>query len=160
MENAMNILTCDTLDTGAELPGDLRSWLDEQEVLGLALESVQSLAANDAAFRQLRFETFRPQMMLTLLAYCYATDTYGSDDVEWAADHETSVRYICGGQRPDRQTVRRFRRVHRSRIEGCLTSMFKEALARRSGEDDAGQASVWAGRKLDLAVLTDTAAAD
>jgi hypothetical protein len=156
----MNTLTRDTVETVSELPGDLRSWLDEQQVVEFAREAVQTVVANDRAFGQAAFEQFRPQVLLTLLAYCYATDTYGSDDVEWAAQNETAGRHLCGGQRPDPQSVRRFRRRYRPQIEQCLAAMFNEALAYRSGESDAAAASVWARRKVDLAVLTDTAAVD
>src|SRR6266571_3085305 len=80
---------------------DLRESLGEPILLKLALDGVQSLnpAKLNAAISGR--EKLRPQMMLTLLSYCYAARIYGSRDIAWAIRNNTTVRYICAHTCPE-----------------------------------------------------------
>ena len=105
-----NMLTTERLlRTSDELPADLRRWLGRRGLVGLALEAVQTVdwRVNPVTDDN---QEIRPQMMLTLLSYCYAAGICGSQDIEWAAQSDKTVRYICAGKEPDWPTIRRFRR--------------------------------------------------
>jgi hypothetical protein len=151
-----------------ELPADLRSWLPERRLLELTLEAVEVVSLQGESFGGKRFEQFSPTMMLTLLTYCYATDSFGSGDVEWAATNETTPRYICRLSLPDANAIRRFRRAYRASVMQCLMYVLNGAIAERPASDSFEaiyaetfvDADAWARRKIDLAILMDTAASD
>ncbi|MBI2928946.1 MAG: hypothetical protein HYY24_25055 [Verrucomicrobia bacterium] len=85
----------------------------------------------------------RPQMLLTLLTYCYATGCLGSDDIERGAARNPTLRYLCAGAHPSSEQVRRFRRGHRTLITRCLRKALLSAwqfrlwlgLAQEAGAD-------------------------
>jgi hypothetical protein len=152
-------------------PPDLRESLGEPILLKLALDGVQSLdpaklklAANGTA-------PLRPQMMLTLLSYCYAARIYGSRDIEWAIRNNATVRYIvrtCPGWR----SMRRFRRNNRELLEECLAYVLKKAWLLQLDADCAS--ADWSGagsdldrkslaearQKIEVAIIMDTAEND
>ena len=111
------------------LPADLRQALGERGLLALALDAVQQVDWSDANSGFKGRQSFRPQMMLTLLSYCYAADICGSQNIEWAIEHNETVRYICARMFPDWLAIRRFRRQHREQLQQCLIYMFKQAWA-------------------------------
>jgi hypothetical protein len=157
----MSTTTANTLGPLKELPADLTALLADRRIIQLALEAVGFVALRDPGFSRQSCDAFRPEMLLTLLTYCYATSTFGSDDVEWAVEHERATRYICRRSRPDAFAVRRFRRANRPRIEQCLVHVLTRALAERFGETWVTEdAFGWARRKVELAILMDTAASD
>ena len=173
MESALKSTTGTTLELARELPNDLRAWLGERQLMDLALEAVQTVTLEQPTFGGQRGEQLSSQMMLTLLTYCYATDTYGSEDVEWSAENEFAPGYICAHTRPDWQTVRRFRKANRARIEECLVQVLNRAVTRRFTDvgvedpwsrlvevDLLAETTEWARRKIQLAILMDTAASD
>ena len=105
--------------------------------------------------------------MLTLLTYCYAEEIYDSETIEWAASNDPTVRYICAGILPSWQEIRRFRKANRQSIEQCLVHVATQAMARRyfGGADQpvepdeaCAQVLCWAQRRVELAIMMDTAA--
>ncbi|MEO8426743.1 MAG: transposase [Verrucomicrobiota bacterium] len=125
------------LRTSDTLPADLRRWLGRSGLVGSALEAVQTVnwgvyPVTDAA------QEFRPQMMLTLLSYCYAAGICGSQDIAWAAQSDKTVRYICAGKEPDWLTIRRFRRRNVELLRQCLAYILKQAWTLRvAGESSS-----------------------
>ena len=102
------------------ISSDLSRIVGEQALLTLSLDSIQTLEPVDLQNAARRLSDFRPQMMLTLLTYCYSSSVYGSKDIEWAIENDRMVRYICGRTRPDWQSLRRFRRQNRELLFQCL----------------------------------------
>ena len=110
----------------------------------------------------------RPEMLTTLLTYCYAVGLYASEDIELAARTEATIRYICAGYRPDEQTLRRFRRHHRNLLQTALVHVFKQVWTFHFEKGEADYAGCdWfeaelttqlersATGRLDVAVLLD-----
>jgi transposase len=118
------------------LSADLSERLGERAVLKLVLDAVQTLDRRTLEAEAGRTPGFRPQMLLTLLAYCYATRRYGSRDIEWAMTHDRMVRYICAHVYPDWCLLRRFRRRNRERLVECLTLVFQQAWAMETGGNE------------------------
>jgi len=71
----------------------------------------------------------RPEMLITLLTYCYSVGMYDSRDIEWASRTDRTIRYICAGVRPEWRTLRRFRRNHRDIIRASLIHVMKQTWA-------------------------------
>jgi hypothetical protein len=137
------------LRTSDKLPASLRRWLGRRGLVGLALEAVQTVdwRINPVADGS---QEFRPQMMLTLLSYCYAAGICGSQDIEWAAQSDKTVRYICGAKEPDWLTIRRFRRRNVELLRQCLAYILKHACALRAGRESSSEPTVdWSGSNVD-----------
>ncbi|MBE0540609.1 MAG: transposase [Verrucomicrobia bacterium] len=152
---------------------DLRQAVGERTLIAWSLDAVHLLGDRLPGLSGAAIEEGSPRMMLTLLTYCYAAEIYGSEDIEWACRHDAAVRYVCGNEAPDQESLRRFRRVNRPWIEACLMWVHSKAeaanspatetevspLARLSPQAYADLA-VLVHRKLELAILIDTAAND
>jgi hypothetical protein len=107
-------------------------------LVGLALEAVQTVDWRDHPVTD-DGQEFRPQMMLTLLSYCYAAGIYGSQSIEWAAQSDKTVRYICGAKEPDWLTIRRFRRQNAELLRQCLAHILKHACALRAARGSTSE---------------------
>src|ERR1044071_8132908 len=59
----------------------------------------------------------RPRTLLILLAYCYASQIYCSEDVEAVLRRDTNFRSLCGDRLPDARVIRRFRRGKRGEVQ-------------------------------------------
>jgi hypothetical protein len=116
--------------TGAQrLPTDLSTCLGPRALLNLCLDAVQQLPENDLRAARARHPETRPEMLITLLTYCYSVGIYDSRDIEAASRTDRTLRYICAGARPDWQTLRRFRRYHRSILQASLVHVMKQTWA-------------------------------
>src|SRR5207253_2479368 len=107
----------------------LSSTLGDRGLLHLVLEAVQAADWSLAQPSAEQDGRFRPQMMLTLLAFCYASGLYGSRDIEWATRIDRTIRYICAHQFPDWLAIRRFRRQNRQLLKQCLMLVLERARA-------------------------------
>ena len=94
-------------------PPDLREDLGSVILLKLALDAVQALDSAKVNAAGQGMQNLRPQMILTLLSFCYAARIYASRDIEWAIRRDQTVRYICARTFPGWQAIRRFRRSNR-----------------------------------------------
>lgn len=155
------------------LATDLRRTLSEQQLLKMVLEAVQAVDPGRFSLKELKSAEFRPQMMLTLLTYCYTASIYGSYDIEWAISHDKTVRYICARTYPDWQAIKRFRRQHREMLQETISCVLKQAWAFKFDEGELDyngyewfeselleQFNTAAVERLDLAVLMDGADCD
>ena len=141
----------------AELPTDLRDWVGEWGLIGLALDAVQAEAPGARWAVETVPENLCAPMMLTLLTYCYAAGIYASEDVEAACDHNAQVRYICARQYPSGATIRHFRRANRPLVERCLTRTLTEALKRQTAEAGRRGQSNWQPEALEAARIRELA---
>ena len=155
------------------LTSDLSRTLGGQRLLKMVLEAVQAVDPRRFSSKEVRTAEFRPQMMLTLLTYCYTTSLYGSYDIEWAISQDKTIRYICARTYPDWQTIKRFRRQHREMLQETIAAVLKQAWALKFDEGELDyngyewfeselldQVSAAAAERLDLAVLMDGADSD
>ena len=106
---------------------DLRDWAGERGLVKLALAAVQAVSLHRSGFGTARLDESSPQMVLTLLTYCYSANILDSEEIVRAARTEGSIRYICAYTRPTIDAVRRFRKAHRQLVEHCLAWVLAEA---------------------------------
>src|SRR4051812_21473676 len=114
------------------LPRNLQEWVGELALLGLAFDSVQTVHwdLNEKALQT--SGPFRPQMLLTLLTYCYSCGIYGSQEIVQAIQLNKNVRYICAHNYPDWHLLRKFRRHIRAQLEQNLKWGLQQARAHQS----------------------------
>jgi hypothetical protein len=119
------------------LPRNLNEWVGDLTLLGLAFDSVQTVHwdLNEKALQT--SGPFRPQMLLTLLTYCYSRGIYGSQEIVQAIQQDKNVRYICAHNYPDWHLLRKFRRHSRAQLEQSLKWVLQQAWAKQC---DAAQA--------------------
>lgn len=156
-----------------DLPADLRQRTGERALIKLALAAVETVSVRLPRWSGTAEGRFSPQMLLTLLTYCYAAGVYGSEDIEWDCRNDAAARYICANACPDSDTIRRFRRANRPWIEECLAWMYGEVCGVPSAEmslepvrvadcqrEPHPELASFVQRKLQLAILIDTAMCD
>ena len=128
-----------TVLDGGFLPDDLSLYIGKKTLAKLILEGIEdldALAPGDEESRSWN-QNFRPAMMLTLLAYCYATGVYGSADIQLATQHDQMIRYLCAGDYPDLCLIRSFRRYNHERITRCLSGVLRRVWELRFCGEDA-----------------------
>jgi hypothetical protein len=138
----------------------LRELIGERHVIELVLVEVQALgdalAASGAGVALLP----RSRLLLTLLTYCCAAGIYGSEDIERACHNDSGAHYISANLPIDQETIRQFRRLHRSWIVRCLSRVMFAASCLQSPCTPAPQLLVSADQKLDIAIMMDMAMCD
>lgn len=117
-----------------DLSADLRQSAGESALVKLALDAAQTVATQSAWLSGSGEPQPSPQVLLTLLSYCYAAGIYNSQDVEWACHNDPVVRSVCTNTLPDWPTIWRFRNANRPCIEECLVRVYSAA----SGVELAG----------------------
>src|SRR6059036_2127856 len=128
------------------LPMDLTPWVGKETLLAWTVEEVERLNwANPELVAYLRANpAFQPKLLLCLLTYCYASGTFGSEDISQSGDAaaiqrtlagctpasigglirntETgqAVRSLCGDAPPSGNVMKRFRRENHGLLKWCL----------------------------------------
>lgn len=70
-------------------------------------------------------KAYHPKMMLKLLVYSYLCNIYSSRKIEQAASENIHFMWISGMQKPDHNTIARFRS---SRLKGVLKEVFSQVV--------------------------------
>ena len=124
------------------LPPDIRDWAPEDDPAHFVLEAVERVptGAFQADERGAGSARRHPRTMLALLACRHANGMSGSRRTGRATRRGLGVRYAAADSRPDRGTVRAFRR----RSVEAAGEAFPQALpvARELGPPEAGAAGV------------------
>lgn len=147
---------------------DLTAVTGERGLLMLILDAAQSQEMQSLPRLETISPLLRPQMMLSLVTYAYASSLYGSRDIEAATGTDATMRYICAGSRPDQYAIRNFRRRNREAIRQSLVYVLKQCWAwqfDRAEADYAGyewfetqlnnQLAVSANERIDAAIAFD-----
>jgi hypothetical protein len=122
----------------SDLASDLSLWLGKSALIKLALEAIQGVAPNFPGDNfQCEGRGYRPQMLMLLVIYCYATGLYDSGKIEAALEEDLTLRYIRAGSQPDAYVVQRFRHAHRDLIAQILARVVERAWEMRGGADAA-----------------------
>ncbi|MUP40136.1 MULTISPECIES: IS1182 family transposase [Labilibaculum] len=70
-------------------------------------------------------KAYHPKMMLKLLVYSYLCNVYSSRKIEQAASENVHFMWLSGMQKPDHNTIARFRS---SRLKGVLKEVFSQVV--------------------------------
>jgi hypothetical protein len=112
------------------LPADLGEWAAPCTLMEWIEEEVERLDwKNPEVVEYLRLHPdYRPKAMLCLLAYAYASQVFGSEEIVRRCYNDTVYRLLCEGKAPQAQQLIRFRRENRGLIKGILTYVFIRAV--------------------------------
>jgi len=115
------------------LPPDLRDWVPADHIVHLILDAVSRLPKERFQFnwRGTGSEQYPPEVMLSLLMYCYCTGRFSSRAIEEASYSDVVVRYICGNTHPDHDTICTFRVRNKALFEEAFVAVL--AMARETG---------------------------
>ena len=94
------------------LPECLQDWIPEDDLAHFVIDAVAALKLDQCSINQRGTgdAQYPPEMMLSLLVYCYATGLFSSRRIEHATWQNVAVRYICANTHPDHDTLCAFRR--------------------------------------------------
>lgn len=140
---------------------DLRKRIPTSLLLRWAIESPQTVDLNWSGHLKASVGECRPQMLLSLLSFCYAVGYYASEEIQEAIKIDRTMRYICARTHPDAKTIRRFRRNYRGALDQCLSHVLREAAFHLMDRDVMllseieQQVTSATQEKIELAVILD-----
>lgn len=142
------------------LPDDLSHYLGKKTLVKLILEAVQVVNGESVRYEGFASDgmSLPKSMMLTLVAYCYATGVYPAGEIEQNVQRDQMTRYLCAKTYPNGDAIRAFRRYHRAEIRQCLAVLFRRAWALRFSGDDEGSAGDESYSTLSMARWIDSRA--
>jgi transposase len=115
------------------MPADPRDWLPAGHLAWKVLEQAGEM---DLSLFGARYRAdgqggrpYDPQMMATLLLYCYCRGRRSSREIEMATFDDVGARVICGGLHPDHSTVAEFVRRNVPAILALLPASVKACAA-------------------------------
>lgn len=120
-------------DEAMLMPADPREWLPPGHLAWkvLDLAAGMDLSGFGAAYRPdgQGGRPYHPQMMATLLVYCYCRGRRSSREIEMATFDDVGARIICGGLHPDHSTVAEFVRRNAGAVLALLPESVKACAA-------------------------------
>jgi transposase len=129
-------------ETPMLLPPDLREWVAENELARFVLEAVELSDLRGARVngRGSGSAQYPPGMMMAVLVYCYANGLFSSRRIERASFESVAVRYLCGNEHPDHDTIAKFRRENLGLVRQVFVRVLE--LARELGLLQLGTVSI------------------
>ena len=120
-------------DTGFLLPPSVDEWLPQRHLARFVVEVIDGLDLSELikAYRGSGSAPYHPAMLLGLLVYGYATNTFSSRAVERATYDSVAFRFIAGNEHPHHDTIAAFRKRFLGQIEALFIEVLK--LARTMG---------------------------
>jgi len=111
------------------LPPDLREWIPRDDLVHFVIEAVEGmdLGSFKVNMRGTGSAQYPPQVMLSLLVYCYANGIFSSRRIERATYRDIGVRYLTGDTHPDHDTICTFRRENFAAVADCFVRVLELA---------------------------------
>jgi hypothetical protein len=100
------------------LPADASQRIEQNELMRLVFEAVHETNW-PPAITPIGDATPEP-VLRTVLTFCYACSVFSSAEIEAAAKHDTTVRYLCANDFPQFEEIRRFRRRNIAHLRESL----------------------------------------
>ena len=109
------------------LPPSLEELIPKNHIVRLVNEIVDGL---DISYIKSRYKgggssSFHPRMLLKVLIYSYLSNIYSSRKMEEAVKSNIHFMWLTGMQRPDHNTINRFRS---QRLAGALKDIFSQVV--------------------------------
>ncbi len=105
---------------GELIPADHLCRLVNDAIDGMELEPILNTYEGGGS------SSYHPRMMLKALVYGYVDKKYSSREIEQALKENICYMWLCGMQRPDHNTLNRFRN---SRLKQTVKDVFAQVLA-------------------------------
>ena len=112
-------------ETPMLMPPDLRDWVAKDDVTHFIVDALEQCDLGPARVngRGSGSRQYPPGMMLGLLIFCYAHGIFSSRQIEAATYSHVSLRFLCGNEHPDHDTIATFRRENRALLENCFVTV-------------------------------------
>jgi transposase len=116
-------------ETPMLMPPDLRDWVAKDDVTHFIVDALEQcdLGLAKVNGRGSGDRQYPPGMMLGLLIFSYAHGIFSSRQIEAATYSHVSLRYLCGNEHPDHDTIATFRRENRGLLENCFVTVLRLA---------------------------------
>jgi hypothetical protein len=106
-----------------------------------------------------------PRLLLALVTYCYARQTYGSEAIAGLVTRDMCFRELCGNEPPDTCALRRFCRANHDAIQACLTAALRLQARQKLAEGmvtkvSEAQLAEEARRRMVMATFVDSTEAE
>lgn len=113
------------------LPECIQDWIPEDDLAHFIIDAVAALKLDQCRInhRGTGDAQYPPEMMLSVLVYCYATGLFSSRRIEHATWQNVAVRYICANTHPDHDTLCAFRRKNGPLIQETFVKILQMARA-------------------------------
>ena len=103
--------------------------------------------------------------LLTVLAYCYAMQIYGSAEIEALLRQDANLRPLCQNQFPNASVIRRFRRENRESLQICLEAALRFVAEQKVAQGiiarvNSARLAEEARRRIITAMFTDSMVLD
>lgn len=126
-------------DTPMLMPPSIQEWVGKDDMARFVVEAVEAVeeSACRINWRGSGNAQYAPRMMLGLLVYCYAHGVFSSRKIETATYRDIAVRFICGDNHPDHDTIAAFRRENRALFRECFAKVLhlaRELEIKRVGD--------------------------
>ena len=110
------------------LPPSLEELIPENHVVRVVKTVIDSININPLInnYRGGGASSFHPRMMLKILIYGYLSNIYSSRKIEQAVQSNIHFMWLSGMQRPDHNTINRFRS---ERLKGVLKEVFAQVVS-------------------------------
>jgi len=130
MKNLASTLTDDAY---VSFPYDLGVWMDRQPLMGLALQTAAEAASRHFGAGDFIRDgkRYRPQVLLALLSYSYATGRFASSSIEQAIREDEKTRYLAVNSHLEASLLRNFRRRYRPALKECLLNLIRSVWETR-----------------------------
>ena len=111
------------------LPADVQEWVQPDHLARFIVDAVDALDIHGFKVneRGTGDAQYPPRMLLSLLAYSYATGTFSSRQIERASYENLPVRFICANTHPDHDTICTFRRENHALFEESFVKVLQLA---------------------------------
>ncbi len=111
------------------LPADVQEWVQPDHLARFIVDAVDALDIHGFKVneRGTGDAQYPPRMLLSLLAYSYATGTFSSRQIERASYENLPVRFICANTHPDHDTLCTFRRENHALFEESFVQVLQLA---------------------------------
>jgi transposase len=118
-------------DTPMLMPPSIQEWVGKDDMARFVVEAVEAVEESSYRinWRGSGDAQYSPRMMLGLLVYCYAHGIFSSRKIETATYRDIAVRFICGDNHPDHDTIAAFRRENRVLFSECFAKVLHLARA-------------------------------
>ena len=109
------------------LPPSLDELIDSRHLVRVVDEFVESLSVSiwDQAFTGGGAPSYHPKMMLKVILYAYSSQIYSCREIARALRQDVTFMWLAGMQRPNFNTINRFRSEY---FRGILEFVFTELL--------------------------------
>jgi transposase len=124
------------------LPADVQEWVQRDHLARFIVDAVEALDLHGFKVneRGTGDAQYPPRMLLSLLAYSYATGTFSSRQIERASYENLPVRFLCANTHPDHDTICTFRRENHALFEESFVKVLQ--LARELKILKVGQVTI------------------